>query len=188
MEEDKLGSIAGAGDPSGFRARINNIDTPGSSGALDNVFNKQVESLLARSKNQMKEQQMAIIIDIGKSGNAYAAAAEKVRKYEEALDAAAEAGYELTADDIAKPNATEIQMAEALVENRQVALGILLEQAITVAEINDKFIAQYELAQKINQVARLTLLAQKEQALAAEAQAKFASSNSSIQQSIQSKL
>ena len=187
MEEDKLGSIAGAGDPSGFRARINNIDTPGSSGALDNVFNKQVESLLARSKNQMKEQQMAIIIDIGKSGNAYAAAAEKVRKYEEALDAAAEAGYELTADDIAKPNATEIQMAEALVENRQVALGILLEQAITVAEINDKFIAQYELAQKINQVARLTLLAQKEQALAAEAQAKFASSNSSIQQSIQSK-
>ena len=147
---------------------------------------EQVDSLLARSADEQKTQQMRLLGDILKNSNAYEVAATKVKKYEEALDAASKAGS--TYDEVAgAPNATEIKMAEALNEAQQVGLGILLEQGIAVAETNDKFLDQYELAQLIYTAQMANLNIQMKQAEIAAAQAAFATSNASIQRDIESK-
>ena len=148
---------------------------------------EQVDSLLARSADEQKTQQMRLLGDILKNSNAYEVAATKVKKYEDALDAAAKAGSTYDEAPIGAPNATEIKMAEALNEAQQVGLGTLLEQGIAVAETNDKFLDQYELAQLIHTAQMANLNIQMKQAEIAAAQAAFATSNASIQGVIESK-
>ena len=153
-----------SGAVSEYNQRANQFNQADSRDKIPKDEQSGAVSMLARSAMQQKEAQMDLLGQIIKTGNEYEAAEAKVKKYEDALDAAAKAGSTYDQAPIGAPNAVDIQKAEALTEAQNAALGILIEQGLALSEINDKFDQQQTIVEMTHLVQLANLAVMQKQA------------------------